>query len=56
MPDVLFRILGDQVEASVRANQVLGQRRILLLPCLDLPGLCQSFPDHAVQLDPLLYL
>ena len=59
MPDVLSRILGDRVEASVQAGQLLGQLlpgRLLLLPRLGLPGLRRSYHDHAVQFGPLLYL
>ena len=58
MLDVLSLTLGDQVEASVQVDQLLDQLHPgrLLLPCLGLPGLRQSFPDRAVQHDPPLYL
>ena len=56
---VLSRTLGDRVEASVQANQLLGQllpRHLLIVPCLDLPELRQSFRGYVVRLGPLLYL
>ena len=59
MQDVPSRTLGDQEEVSVQANQLLDQlhpRHLLILPCLGLPELRQSFHDRAVQLDLLLYL
>ena len=59
MLDVLSRILGDRVEASVQADHFLDRlipEHTLLSPCLDLPELRHSFPDHAVQPGPLLYL
>ena len=59
MLDVLSWTLGDQEEASVQANLLLGQllpRHLVLLPCVGRPELRESFHDRAVQLDPLLYL
>ena len=53
MLDVLSWTLGDQEEASVQANLLLGQllpRHLLLLPCVGHPELRQSFYDRAVQL------
>ena len=58
MPDVLSLTLGERVKASVQVDQLLDQLlpgRLLLLPCLGLPELSQSFPDHAVRLGPLPY-
>ena len=59
MLDVLSLTLDDQVVAFVQVDQLLDQLlpgRLLLLARLGLPGLRQSFPDRAVQLDPPLYL
>ena len=55
MLDELYRILGDRVEVFELLDQLLPGR-LLLLPCLDLPELRHSFPDHGVQPGPLLYL
>ena len=51
--------LGDREEVSVQVDQLLGRLlpgHLLLVPCLDLPELRQSFHDHVVQLDRLLNL
>ena len=59
MLDVLSRTLGDPVESFAQVDQLLNQLlpgRLLLLPRLGLPRLRQSFLDHAIQLDPPLYL
>ena len=59
MLDVLCLTLDDRVDAFVQVDQLFDQSfpgRLLLLPCLGLPGLRQSFPGRAVQLDPPLHL
>ena len=59
MLDVVSRTLGDRVEASVQASQLLDRllpEHLLLVPCLDLPELRQSFRGQVVRLGPLLYL
>ena len=46
MPDVLTRTLGDQVEVSVQADQLLDQLLpgLLFLPCRDVPELRRIVP------------
>ena len=59
MLGALSRTLSCQEEVFVQANQLLGQlhpRHLLLLACLGLGELRQSFHDRAVQLDPLPFL
>ena len=59
MLHVLSLTLDDQVVTFVQIDQLLDRLlpgHLLLVPCLGLPKLRQSFHDRAVQLDPLLYI